>query len=155
MVENKIKEVRSALEAQCAKREYCVSDIRRKALERLEGDSQAAEEVVSSLIGEKFVDDARYASAFAREKASLQGWGPVKIRYQLRAKGIGEADISAALQEVDSDKASARLKKLLESKWRSLADDPQGRLKLIKYALARGYEYEDIETLVKQITSTQ
>ena len=114
MVENKIKEVRSALEAQCAKREYCVSDIRRKALERLEGDSQAAEEVVSSLIGEKFVDDARYASAFAREKASLQGWGPVKIRYQLRAKGIGEADISAALQEVDSDKASARLKKLLE-----------------------------------------
>lgn len=146
------KEVLSALEALCAKREYCVSDIRRKALDRLEGDRDAASEVVESLLADGFVDDARYASAFAREKASLQGWGPVKIRFQLRMNGVSDADISAALDEIDSDKASARLEKLLENKWRSLADDPQGRLKLIKFALSRGYEYSEVEGLVKRIT---
>lgn len=147
------KAVKSQLEALCAKREYCVSDIRRKAVERLEGDREKAEELVASLVADKFVDDARYAAAFAREKSGLQGWGPIKIRFQLRAKGVSDADISLALEEIDSDKASARLAKLLENKWRSLQDDPQGRLKLIRFALTRGYEYEEIDPLVRTITS--
>ena len=147
--------IRNQLEGLCAKREYCVSDIRRKALDRAEGDFQAAEELVASLVKDRFVDNVRYASAFAREKASLQGWGPIKIRFQLRAKGISEADISSALGEIDSEKASARLEKLLLNKWHSLQDDPQGRLKLIKFALTRGYEYSEIEPLVKQITTPE
>ena len=148
-------EILSQLQALCAKREYCVSDIRRKALDRMEGDRQKADELVASLVADKFVDDARYASAFAREKAGLQGWGPIKIRFQLRAKGISDADISSALGEIDADKASARLEKLLENKWHSLQDDPQGRLKLIKFALTRGYEYEEIDPLVRQITTLE
>jgi regulatory protein len=148
-----MNEVLDKLEALCAKREYCVSDIRRKAIERLDGDRQAAEELVQSLIENKFVDDARYASAFAREKSGLQGWGPIKIRFQLRAKGISDSIITEALSEIDGTKARTRLEKLLENKWRSLSDDPQGRLKLIKFALSRGYEYEDTEPLIKRITS--
>ena len=147
------KAIKSQLEALCAKREYCVADIRRKALERLEGDREKADELVAALVADKFVDDSRYASAFAREKASLQGWGPIKIRFQLRAKGISDSVISAALEEIDADKASARLQKLLENKWHSLQDDPQGRLKLFKFALTRGYEYEEIDPIVRIITS--
>ncbi|MBR0300483.1 MAG: RecX family transcriptional regulator [Bacteroidales bacterium] len=145
------KEVLSAMEALCAKREYCVSDIRRKALLKLEGDGEAAEEIVASLVADKFVDDARYASAFAREKASLQGWGPIKIRFQLRMKGISDADISAALDDVDTEKAAARLERLLVTKWKTLREDPQGRLKLIKFALSRGYDYSEVERFLTQI----
>ena len=151
--EGKYQEVLTQLQALCAKREYCVSNIRRKALERLEGDREKAIELTEALVADKFVDNARYASAFAREKSSLQGWGPVKIRFQLRAKGISDEDISAALQEIDENRAATRLKKLLENKWHTLQDDPQGRLKLIKFALGRGYEYEAVESLIKQITT--
>ena len=122
-------------------------------LNYLEGDREKADELVAALVADKFVDDSRYASAFAREKASLQGWGPIKIRFQLRAKGISDSVISAALEEIDADKASARLQKLLENKWHSLQDDPQGRLKLFKFALTRGYEYEEIDPIVRIITS--
>lgn len=150
-----IKEIINQFQRQCAKREYCTSDIRRKALEKLEWNHEAAEEVVSSLVADRFVDDARYAAAFAREKSSLQGWGPIKIRFQLRAKGISDADIASALGEIDADKASARLEKLLAVKWHSLSDDPQGRLKLIKFALSRGYDYEETEPVIKKITTPQ
>ena len=143
-----------SLQAQCVKREYCVQDIRRKAVEKLDGDRDAAEEVVQALIADKFVSDARYASAFAREKSSLQGWGAIKIRFMLRSKGISEEDVSAALGEIEPDKAASRLERLLQNKWHSLRDDPQGRLKLIKFALGRGYEYSDIEPLVKRITAS-
>ena len=108
----------------------------------------ARKKVVEQLVADKYVDEARYASAFAREKASLQGWGPVKIRFQLRGKGIKDADIAAALAEVEPEKAEAKLQKLLEAKARTLKGDPQGRLKLIKYALSRGYDYDVVEKMV-------
>ncbi len=142
------KSILDRLEAQCSKREYCSADVRQKARKALEGDAARAEEVVESLLGNGFVDDARYAGAFAREKSSLDGWGPVKIRYALRMKGIADAAIGEALDGVDTDKAEARLSKLIEAKRKSLEGDPQIRLKLIKFALSRGYEYDTVERYI-------
>jgi regulatory protein len=119
--------------------------MRQKALKALDGDAAAAEEILESLVVDGFVDDARYAGAFAREKAVLDGWGPVKIRYMLRGKGIEASDIDEALASIDAGAASEKLDKLLAAKAKSLQGDPQARLKLIKYALSRGYNYEDIK----------
>lgn len=146
------KSVYDALSAQCAKREYCTADIRRKALQRLEFDAAAAESVVSALVADGFVDDRRYAAAYAREKSALSGWGPVKIRAALLARGVARDVVVEALSEVDPARASAKLEKVLETKWRTLRDDPQGRLKLIRFALSRGYDYEPVRPLVERIT---
>ena len=135
------KKVLERLQRQCARMEYCVSDIRRKALKAMEGDAEATERIVASLVKDRFVDDRRYAAAFAREKASLQGWGPVKIRFQLRGKGIPDEAVAEALQEIDPEKAASKLDKLAADKYRLLQGDPQCRLKLLKALLARGYEY--------------
>ena len=150
-MDEKTKAVLLKLEAACARREYCVSDIRRKALKALDGDESAAGEVVASLMEDRFVDDLRYASAFAREKASISGWGPVKIRFQLRGKGISDSDIATALAEVEPEKASDTLERLLQVKWKTLQDDPQGKLKLIRFALTRGYEYSDVEAAMRKL----
>ena len=139
----------SRLQKLCSKAEYCRADIYRKALKDLEGDEEAAAQVVEALQADKYIDDARYAAAYAREKATLQGWGPVKIRFQLRGKGVSDAHIAAALEEIEPDKAEARLAKLLESKAKTLKGDPQGRLKLIKYALSRGYDYDVVKKMVQ------
>jgi regulatory protein len=139
----------SRLQKLCSKAEYCRADIYRKALKDLEGDEEAAAKVVEALQADKYIDDARYAAAYAREKATLQGWGPVKIRFQLRGKGVSDADIAAALEEIEHDKAEARLAKLLESKAKTLKGDPQGRLKLIKFALSRGYDYDVVKKMVQ------
>lgn len=146
------KSVYDALSAQCAKREYCVADVRRKALQRLEFDAAAAESVVSALVADGFVDDRRYAAAYAREKSALSGWGPVKIRAALLARGVARDVAVEALGEVDPARASAKLEKVLETKWRTLRDDPQGRLKLIRFALSRGYDYEPVRPLVERLT---
>lgn len=144
MTENH-KKILSALQTLCARKEYCVSDIRMKALKRCEGDSDVADEIVSALLEEGYVCDLRYASAFAREKAQISGWGPVKIRFALRGKQIDAQTITQALEEIDSDRAEEKLQRVLETKMRSLAGDPQARLKLIKFALSRGYEYSEVE----------
>ncbi len=142
--------VLNSLEALCAKREYCTHDVWRKAFEKTGGNAAEADEILQRLIADGFVDDLRYASAFAREKAALTGWGPVKISFALKAKGIGRQTIDAALQEIDTQKASAKLEKLLEAKAGSLEGDPQKKLKLIRFALSRGYEYREVENAVSK-----
>ena len=139
------------LQKLCSKAEYCRADVYRKALKDLEGDAEAAGRVVEQLVEDKYVDDARYASAYAREKASLQGWGPVKIRFQLRAKGISDPVIAAALEEVEPARAADKLERLLAAKARTLQGDPQFRLKLIKFGLSRGYEYEAVEDAMNKL----
>lgn len=128
----------------CSRREYCCQDILKKASEALDGDKAKAQEILEVLNIEKYVDDLRYASAYARDKASIAGWGEVKIRYMLSAKGIARDVISQALEEVDDAKASIRLQKLLENKYKTLKDDPQCRLKLIRFAMGRGYSYDEV-----------
>ncbi len=146
----KIK-VTDRLRGLCSRREYCVEDIRQKAVKALEGDIAAASEVVETLVKEKYVDDLRYASAFARDKASIQGWGEVKIRYMLSAKKVSREIIDQALDEIDTERASSKLQKLLETKYRSLREDPQCRLKLLRFALGRGYSYDEVNDLVNQL----
>lgn len=122
-----------------------------KALRDLEGDADAAKRVVDALVADKYVDDARYASAFAREKASIQGWGPVKIRFQLHSKGISDADIASGMSEIEEPKAARKLESVIAAKYRSLKGDPQCRLKLLKFALSRGYEYGDVAAAVDSV----
>ena len=150
MDEKKLK-VLNRLRALCSRREYCVADVLKKAADGLEGDRAAAQEVVDVLVNEKYVDDLRYASAFARDKSAIQGWGEVKIRYMLSAKGVPRDVIDKALEGIDHDKADSRLEKLLQNKLKSLKDDPQCRLKLLRFALGRGYSYDEVNDVVNSL----
>ena len=150
-MDEKQKKVLLQLQARCVRREYCVSDVTAKAVKALDGDAEAARAVVESLVADKFVDDRRYAAAFAREKAALSGWGPVKICYALTAKGIPRETAAEALEEIDGASAERKMETVLRTKYRSLAQDPQCRLKLLKFGLGRGYEYEDIRHLADRI----
>ena len=136
------------LRRQCSRREYCTSDVLKKAEKALEGDREKAMQVVATLVKEKFVDDLRYASAYAREKSAISGWGEVKIKYMLSAKCIAKDVIAEALSEIDDVKADARLLKLLENKYRALKDDPQWRMKLLRFALGRGYSYDEVSACI-------
>jgi len=147
------KKLLERYERACARAEHCSGDIRRKALKALNGDEEAAGRIVAKLIADGFIDDRRYAGAFVREKSALQGWGEAKLRYMLAGKGIAREVITDALTEIDPDKADARLRKLLQTKARSLKGDPQIRLKLLKFALSRGYDYETVDAAVRSLPS--
>ena len=142
------EKIRSRLQARCVRREYCTEEIRRKALDLFEGDGEAARRVVASLLEDRFVDDARYARAFARDKAVFTGWGTEKIRLALRAKKIPEEAIQEALDAIDVPSAADKLLRLLRTRDRSLAGDPSRRLKLLRYGVGRGYPYDEVSEAV-------
>ena len=143
--------VADRMRALCSRREYCRKDVLKKVMTALDGDAANAAEVVGKLVEERYVDDRRYAAAFARDKASIAGWGAAKIRYMLAAKGVDREIIASALEEIDVNRADARFEKLMENKARSLKDDPQRRIKLLRFGVGRGYAYEEVSSMIDRI----
>lgn len=130
-----------------AGRECCRSDIRRKLADL---PSAEAEEILDTLCREGYVDDARYARAFARDKSALQGWGSLKIKLALQRKAIEADAIAAALEAIDVPAAEARKEQVLRARWNALdrEKDPQRRqAKFFRYALSRGYGYEETKRI--------
>ena len=140
--------------ALCSRREYCRKEILAK-LTRLEAEDPAG--IVETLCRERYIDELRYATAFARDKSSLQGWGRLKIKVALQAKGIPAETIIAALGEIDAPAANARLDSLLRTKLRSLRGEPDEAAryrKLLRFGLGRGYDYEQIKRTYDNLRTT-
>ena len=147
----------AALMRLCARAEKSQEDARRLmrgwGLAEREG-----EQVLARLVRDRFIDDARYAGAFVREKLRLSGWGGYKIRTALQRKRIDRALIDAALAEADRSGMDERLRRQLERKARTAKYSTQYELKtkLIRYGLSLGYDYETVvEAASGLVTDTE
>ena len=140
----------AALMRLCARAEKSQEDARR--LMRGWGLAERdAEGVLAKLVRDRFIDDARYAGAFVREKLRLSGWGEYKIRTALQL-------IDAALAEADRSGMDERLRRQLERKARTAKYSTQYELKtkLIRYGLSLGYDYETVvEAASGLVTDTE
>ena len=147
----------AALMRLCARAEKSQEDARR--LMRGWGLAERdAEGVLAKLVRDRFIDDARYAGAFVREKLRLSGWGGYKIRTALQRKRIDRALIDAALAEADRSGMDERLRRQLERKARTAKYTTQYELKtkLIRYGLSLGYDYETVvEAASGLVTDTE
>lgn len=113
---------------------------------------QQVEEIVVALIKERFVDDARFAGAYVRDKARFAGWGAVKIAYNLKGLGVAESVVKAAIAENMENFAPDRLKEILHKKWNGLKPGlalQQKREKVLRFALGRGFQYGQIMDIIK------
>lgn len=130
----------------CSAREYCRSEIARK-IEALKGeDAIDTNAIISQLCKDKYIDENRYAAFFARDKSALAGWGEQKIRYALAAKGIEREVIDAALEQIDTVKAQAKMESVLAAKLRTLKGERQEVFaRLVKFGAGRGYSYNQIK----------
>lgn len=113
--------------------------------------------VLDKLIELRFIDDARYAEAYTREKSNIAGWGAKKIEFQLRQKGINKEIISRAISSVDTTQQEEQLVKKLERKLRTTKANNNYELrgKLLRYALSMGYEYDSAKAIIDKITTEE
>ncbi|MEZ5571833.1 MAG: regulatory protein RecX [Halioglobus sp.] len=91
-----------------ARREHSVQELRIK-LKRRFADETTIEEQLSRLTKEQLQSDARFAESYLRQRID-RGYGPVRLREELRERGVSEGDVETALEE-------------LEVNWHSLAAD--------------------------------
>jgi len=148
------------LSALCASAEYCEYDLRKKMRnwvlvderneESEESNDLAKERVIAKLRKERFIDDERYAHAFVRDKFRYNHWGRVRIKQELRMRKIPSDIIEDALTEIPEEDNISTLRNLITNKKKTTKGKTnyEIRCKLIRFALGRGFQMDDIIKVV-------
>lgn len=140
----------------CARSEQCEADIRQK-LYRLGLQSGDVQKIIESLIADRFIDNARFARSFARDKSRFSLWGRNKIKLALAAKRISAPDIRQALDSIDEEDYMETLTRVTAAKARGLdlkgPDGRENRIKLFRHILSRGFESELATKAIRDLLS--
>lgn len=130
----------------CAKGEHCAADIKEK-LRQWGIEGQDAQEILSHLHQQGFIDEERYTKAYINDKYRFAKWGRTKIEQVLRQKQIPASVFRPLMDEViDMSEYTQILRDLLKQKRKTLKeqDDYILRGKLTRFALQRGFTYEEV-----------
>lgn len=144
------EEAQARLEQLCVRAEHCSHELREK-LRKWGILPDVAERILDSLADNKFYDDSRFATAFTRDKLLYSRWGKMKIAAALRMKRIPASIIATAADEIDDDEYLSAARSFLTAKARSIHEGYtyEGRTKLYRAGLARGFESSLITPIVK------
>ncbi|MDR1273771.1 MAG: RecX family transcriptional regulator [Odoribacteraceae bacterium] len=147
------KKALQVIAARCGRQE-CSSFEVISWLRRHELTEQEIAACVAYLREHRFVDDERFAMAYARDKFRFKRWGRAKIEQALRQRQLPSETIARALATLEATDVDATCLLLLRQKDTSLKEvDPYKRkAKLIRFALGRGFDFETIRRALGQLT---
>ena len=134
----------------CAYQERYQQEVRDKFYE-LGLHQNEVEQGIAVLIEEGFLNEERFAIAFAGGKFRIKKWGRNKIRMELKNRKISDYCVKKALSFIDGDQYTSTLEKILTDKARSVKEkNPiQKNYKLARYAISRGFEHDVVWDLLK------
>jgi regulatory protein len=103
------------------------------------------------MISEGFLNEERFAKAFAGGKFRMKRWGRIKIVNELEARGLTKNCIKAGLKEIDDEDYQQALEEVLEKRSTQVdeADEFIRRDKIARFAIQRGFEPELVWKIVK------
>ena len=109
--------------------------------------------LLSQLIEENYLNEERYAIAFAVGKFRIKQWGKVKIKYELQQNRVSSYNIIKALKEIDETDYIKTLAALATKKWTSLKGEQylNRQSKTNSYLLQKGFEQNLIAQAVNEL----
>jgi regulatory protein len=137
----------------CGYQERCHSEVK----EKLYGFGlykKDVEQTLSTLIEENYLNEERFAIAYAGGHFRNKHWGRVKITYELKQKQVSAYNIKNALKQIEEDDYLQVLQKLTAERWLSLRTEKNIFNKLRKtqdYLMQKGFELPLIQQAIKTV----
>lgn len=140
------------IEHYCAYQERCHKEVSAKLYDYgLKTDEVM--EVLQRLVRKGFLNEERFAKAYAGGKFRQKGWGKSKIIRELKTRGISEYCINKAMKEIESDDYEKTLEKLALK----YIDTHRGlkpwelKQKTLKHLVSKGYEYDQSHEILNRL----
>jgi regulatory protein len=136
----------------CAYQERCHNEVRNKLADwgvyGLEAD-----QVILQLIELNYLNEERFAVAFAGGKFRVKQWGRLKIKRELKVRGVSDYCIQMAFKEIDADDYFETLKALAHKKMSSLkpAHPLVNNRKVYHYLATKGFEADLIQEAIRKL----
>ncbi len=111
------------------------------------------DEIISQLITEGFLNEERFAKAYAGGKFRIKKWGKLKIKNELEFLGLTKNCINRGLKEIESADYTKTLKVLIKKKSTEITEENRfkKRDKVARFVIGKGYEPELVWEYVKDL----
>ena len=136
-----------------ARRARTITEVRRKLREK-DHPEPAIDVAVARLEELGYLDDADYAREYVQSRFQSKGYGPVRLRRELKERGVGRHEIEDAMLLMDDEDVLDAARTHAQKRWPRLAgeDDPRRRReKLGGYLRRRGFTYDTIRRVTDEI----
>ena len=136
-----VQEIQGKLEYYCSYQERCYKDVDNK-LNSFSLIPEAREKILTYLIENNFINEARFAKSFARGKHNYKNWGKNRITQELKFRNISSRIITEALAEISTETYFDNFNSLAEKHWQSIKErkGPKKNKKFVDFLLRKGYE---------------
>lgn len=148
-----VNEAKSKLEHYCAYQERCHKEVQQKLYE-MRMIPEAIDDIIHHLLQHNFLNESRFAQAFARGKFRSKKWGKQRIVRELKSRQISQYNIKLALKEIPEDEYLATFDNLAEKRLLQLekeSDFQKKRKKFADYLFYRGWESELVWEKVREL----
>jgi len=148
-----LEEAKRAIERYCAYQERCHQEVSNK-LKKMRMIPAAIDEILAHLIQHNFLNEERFAQAFARGKFRNKQWGKGRIIRELKQRQIGKYNIDQALKELENEDYERVFDTLSRKRFNQLTSEKnkyRKRKKLADYLLYRGWEAHLVYDKVKEL----
>lgn len=129
-----------------ARREYSAEELRQK-LSQKSADHNLIEQVIEGLMKDGLQSDERFTEAFTKMRLN-QGKGSIKVRFELKQKGISSQLIDTYV-DAENDQWQQALTHLIERRFSGqLANDPREKAKQLRFLQSRGFTLDQIRSVL-------
>jgi|TARA_B100001250_G_scaffold72479_1_gene58908 regulatory protein len=131
-----------------ARREHSISELKHKLLDR-EFAIELVDRAIELLLKRNYLDDHRFAREFIDFKYS-KGQGPIKIKSELKKKGVDKCLIDSLFNSLEYDWANLAQKVLNKKFKNSSIDNINEYGKRFRYLESRGFERKQVISVIGQ-----
>lgn len=139
------------IQSYCLYQDRCIKEVKNK-LFSLKVNDDLGQKIINHLIDNDYLNEERFVKLFIQGKLRIKKWGKIKLKYELKIRGINNNIIDAHIKNISEDEyisyfdefSSAKIKFLkgtLDKKKRSF----------INYFTYRGWENQLIYQKLKDI----
>jgi regulatory protein len=102
------------------------------------------EAIIAKLIEENYLNEERFAIAFAGGKFRIKKWGRIKIRSELKKRGVSDYCVNKAIKQIGEKEYMQTLKNLANKYYASLKGEQEAfkKKKTIDHLMQKGFEGE-------------
>lgn len=108
--------------------------------------------IVAALVSHNYLNEERFARAYASGKFRMKGWGRIRIQQGLKQHRVSNYSLRAAMEEIDPEEYRQTLLKHIERKSDQYRhqDDWSLRARLHRYLTSKGFEPDDFAKEVER-----
>lgn len=129
------------MEHYCAYQERCHKEVTEK-LKEMNMIPEAIDQILGHLIQENYLNEERFAKAFARGKFNIKKWGANRIVRELKFRDVSPYNIKSALSEITDEDYLKTFDELARKRLNQIKEtnNLKKKKKLVDYLLYRGWE---------------